>query len=183
MEDIDECAEHTNICKNGHCTNTFGSFMCSCNEGFRLDDSGVVCIDVNECFENPYICRIGECVNEEGRYYCQCPEGYMPLPGRSKQSSILFGSGFNVPFVFVEECVDMRKDLCFLNYDRGECTTPMTESQSKKVCCCSMGQAWGPCEPCPSHGTSRYTLVVDVTPFDRKTLNITALMNDVSFTI
>lgn len=83
LEDIDECEEHTNICKNGHCTNTFGSFMCSCNEGFRLDDSAVVCADINECLENPYICRIGECINEEGRYYCLCPEGYMPLPGRS----------------------------------------------------------------------------------------------------
>lgn len=57
--------------------------MCSCNEGFRLDENGVGCVDVNECYENPYICRIGDCINEEGRYYCQCPEGYMPLPGRS----------------------------------------------------------------------------------------------------
>lgn len=61
--------------------------------------------------------------------------------------------------MYVEECVDMRKDLCFLNYDGGECSTPMTESQSKKVCCCSMGQAWGPCETCPRHGTSRYTCI------------------------
>lgn len=84
VEDIDECAEHENICKNGHCTNTFGSFMCSCNEGYRLDESGVICLDINECLENPGICSIGQCINEEGKYYCQCPEGYMPLPGGSK---------------------------------------------------------------------------------------------------
>lgn len=57
--------------------------MCSCSEGFRLDDSGVMCVDVNECVENPNICRVGECINEEGKYYCLCPEGYMPLPGKS----------------------------------------------------------------------------------------------------
>lgn len=132
--------------------------MCSCNEGFRLDGTGVICEDVNECLENPYICRVGECVNEEGRFYCLCPEGYMPLPGRSRVLGCSGSSGTNV--CFSEECVDMRKDLCFLNYDRGECTTPMTESQSKKVCCCSMGQAWGPCEPCPSQGTSRYIVLL-----------------------
>lgn len=58
--------------------------MCSCNEGFRLDDTGVVCIDINECVENPNICSIGECINEPGKYYCLCPEGYMPLPGSRK---------------------------------------------------------------------------------------------------
>lgn len=58
--------------------------MCSCNEGFRLDDSGVVCVDIDECFENPGICSVGQCINEEGRYFCQCPDGYMSLPGGSK---------------------------------------------------------------------------------------------------
>ncbi|XP_065169457.1 fibrillin-2-like [Atheta coriaria] len=138
LEDIDECAEHENLCENGHCTNTFGSFMCSCNEGFRLDNSGVMCVDIDECAESPNICPVGQCVNEDGKYYCECPDGYMPLPGR-------------------RECVDMRKDLCFLNYERWTCSTPMTQNQTKKVCCCSMGQAWGqPCEPCPIPGSTDY---------------------------
>ncbi|XP_072384771.1 fibrillin-1-like [Diabrotica undecimpunctata] len=146
LEDINECEEHKNICQNGHCTNTFGSFMCSCNEGYRLDPTGFQCIDVNECFENPSICNVGECVNEPGKYYCQCPEGYMPMPGR-------------------RECVDMRKDLCFLNYSRWRCSTPMTQNQTRKLCCCSMGQAWGqPCEPCPIAGTSEHVSLCGVRP-------------------
>lgn len=84
LEDINECEEHENICQNGHCTNTFGSFMCSCNEGYKLDETGYMCIDINECLENPGICNVGECVNEPGKYHCVCPEGYMPLPGRRK---------------------------------------------------------------------------------------------------
>lgn len=58
--------------------------MCSCNEGYRLDDAGFMCVDINECLENPNICNVGECINEPGKYYCQCPEGYMPMPGRRK---------------------------------------------------------------------------------------------------
>ncbi|XP_018328225.1 fibrillin-2 isoform X2 [Agrilus planipennis] len=146
LEDINECEEHPNICKNGHCTNTFGSFMCSCNDGFRLDPSGVICIDINECEENPNICNIGQCVNEPGKYFCQCPEGYMPLPGG-------------------RECVDMRKDICYLSYSRWRCSTPMTQNQTKKVCCCSMGQAWGqPCEPCPVPGSNDHVALCGVRP-------------------
>lgn len=44
LEDINECDEYENLCQNGHCTNTFGSFMCSCNDGFRLDDSNALCV-------------------------------------------------------------------------------------------------------------------------------------------
>lgn len=43
LEDVNECEEHDNMCKNGHCTNTFGSYMCSCNEGYRLDNTSTFC--------------------------------------------------------------------------------------------------------------------------------------------
>jgi hypothetical protein len=44
LEDINECEEYENLCQNGHCTNTFGSFMCLCNDGFRLDESNALCV-------------------------------------------------------------------------------------------------------------------------------------------
>ncbi|XP_018574078.1 fibrillin-2-like [Anoplophora glabripennis] len=138
LEDINECEEHDNICQNGHCTNTFGSFICSCDDGYKLDETGYMCVDVNECVEHPGICNVGECVNEPGKYHCVCPEGYMPLPGR-------------------RECVDMRKEPCYLNWSRWRCSTPMSQNQTRKVCCCSMGQGWGvDCQPCPLAGTSEY---------------------------
>lgn len=109
LEDINECDDHENICQNGHCTNTFGSFMCSCNEGFVLDETRTSCIgqlemwsyfyqfncwnffvtyhlitDINECALHPQICGIGQCINDEGKYHCECPEGYMAMPGGSK---------------------------------------------------------------------------------------------------
>ena len=84
LEDIIECEEFEHICQNGHCTNTFGSFICACNEGFRLDGSQSMCVDVNECKENPKLCKYGHCVNEEGSFRCSCPQGYMSMPDGSK---------------------------------------------------------------------------------------------------
>lgn len=65
-----------------------------------------------------------------------------------------------VVFSFLEECVDMRKETCYLKYSQGECTAPMSQDQTRLLCCCSMGEAWGrPCEPCPAQGTSMYNLI------------------------
>lgn len=73
------------------------------------------------------------------------------------KKSISSNSFNSFNFVLLEECVDMRRDLCFLDYSSWRCSQPMSQNQTKKVCCCSMGKAWGqPCEPCPLAGTSRY---------------------------
>ncbi|XP_054288254.1 fibrillin-2-like [Macrosteles quadrilineatus] len=146
LEDINECEEHEGICKNGHCTNTFGSFMCSCHTGFRLDDTHVNCVDINECQEKPEICGVGFCINDDGSYHCVCPDGYMLLPNG-------------------KECVDMRKELCYLSYEGGRCTQPMTNEQTRMLCCCSMGQAWGdPCQPCPADKSKDYLVLCGTQP-------------------
>ena len=46
LEDINECNTMINICTNGRCSNTFGSYMCTCNNGFELDDSAIGCVDI-----------------------------------------------------------------------------------------------------------------------------------------
>lgn len=38
--DVDEC--ETNPCTHG-CLNTYGSFMCTCDEGFELASDGTTC--------------------------------------------------------------------------------------------------------------------------------------------
>ena len=40
--DIDECSEGTHNCSQ-ICTDTDGSFMCGCNNGYRLDFDNVTC--------------------------------------------------------------------------------------------------------------------------------------------
>uniref|UniRef100_A0A8D8X304 Fibrillin-2 n=1 Tax=Cacopsylla melanoneura TaxID=428564 RepID=A0A8D8X304_9HEMI len=146
LEDINECDEHENICENGHCTNTFGSFMCSCQDGFRLDKTGTRCVDVDECLASIQRCGAGFCVNDIGTYHCICPDGYMLLP-----------SG--------KECIDMRREYCYLNYTDGICSLPMSNEQTRMVCCCSMGQAWGkPCQACPPPASRDYILLCGSKP-------------------
>ncbi|XP_078357327.1 uncharacterized protein LOC144642207 isoform X3 [Oculina patagonica] len=56
------------------CSNTPGSYTCSCVSGYRLDSDGKSCIDINECFNNNGGCS-HHCFNIPGSFYCGCPEG------------------------------------------------------------------------------------------------------------
>lgn len=43
-QDINECTEMPDLCKNGRCINTMGSYRCICNKGFKPDHSGTYCL-------------------------------------------------------------------------------------------------------------------------------------------
>jgi hypothetical protein len=58
-----------------------------------------------------------------------------------------------------QECIDMRKETCYISHPGAisGCGQPMSRPQTRVVCCCSMGTAWGPaCEACPVMGTQAY---------------------------
>lgn len=44
LADINECNIYPDICKNGRCINTDGSFRCECPSGYKLDESRRECI-------------------------------------------------------------------------------------------------------------------------------------------
>uniref|UniRef100_A0A8C5FTA7 Latent transforming growth factor beta binding protein 1 n=1 Tax=Gadus morhua TaxID=8049 RepID=A0A8C5FTA7_GADMO len=72
---INECLDHR-TCSNGVCTNSEGSFSCSCFEGFQ-SVQGKSCQDVNECVDEPDLCAPnGVCANTEGSYQCVCDIGF-----------------------------------------------------------------------------------------------------------
>ncbi|XP_064294038.1 fibrillin-2 isoform X2 [Phalacrocorax carbo] len=74
--DIDECKVMPNLCRNGQCINTMGSFRCFCKIGYTTDISGTSCIDLDECSQSPKPCNF-ICKNSEGSYQCSCPRGYI----------------------------------------------------------------------------------------------------------
>ncbi|KAJ7410447.1 fibrillin 2 [Pitangus sulphuratus] len=74
--DIDECKVMRNLCRNGQCINTMGSFRCFCKAGHTTDISGTSCNDLDECSQSPRPCHF-ICKNSEGSYQCSCPRGYI----------------------------------------------------------------------------------------------------------
>ena len=93
--DVNECAVFS-PCEQV-CTNTIGSFQCSCRKGFHLQSDTSSCADVNECLEaainSSSLCSDNsECINTHGSYMCVCAPGYDLINGtcqRMLHNSIL----------------------------------------------------------------------------------------------
>ena len=102
IADANECVQNTDGCAH-NCSNTIGSYTCSCETGYSLDDDdhgctgnttikGIgsimdlhVCLssDINECSSGIHNCdENAACSNTNGRYSCHCNTGWG-------------GSGFN----------------------------------------------------------------------------------------
>ncbi|XP_072028540.1 uncharacterized protein [Amphiura filiformis] len=72
--DIDECSVSPSPCDvNAFCTNTFGSFTCTCNTGFAGD--GFSCTAINYCLSLPCD-NGGTCQDFINGYRCTCPSGF-----------------------------------------------------------------------------------------------------------
>ncbi|XP_053373366.1 uncharacterized protein LOC123544865 [Mercenaria mercenaria] len=81
--DIDECSDGTKCSQN--CVNTYGSYRCSCNNGYSLLSDGYSCQDQDECsswnywsWDNGHNCA-HLCTNTPGSYSCTCYNGYRLL--------------------------------------------------------------------------------------------------------
>ncbi|XP_078664090.1 E-selectin-like [Branchiostoma floridae x Branchiostoma belcheri] len=72
--DIDECSATNGGCDHV-CTNTLGSFQCSCVDGFNLNADGHSCDDIDECINANGGCE-QNCHNFIGSYLCTCGAGY-----------------------------------------------------------------------------------------------------------
>ncbi|KAL9989007.1 hypothetical protein ACROYT_G003511 [Oculina patagonica] len=72
--DIDECAANKHDCAaEAVCTNTAGSFICTCLDGYQ--GNGKTCQDKDECSTNEHNCNSAEaCVNTIGSFTCSCTE-------------------------------------------------------------------------------------------------------------
>ena len=78
--DVDECARNNGGCDHT-CTNTAGSYACSCRAGYLLADSiqggeslPTACLDVDECATPLNECET-RCINTPGQFHCECDEG------------------------------------------------------------------------------------------------------------
>lgn len=51
LPDINECQVMPDLCRNGQCINTIGSFRCHCNVGYKADFTATSCVGTSAlCF-------------------------------------------------------------------------------------------------------------------------------------
>merc|ERR1712136_468980 len=112
--DNNECTDGTSNCHaDATCTNTKGSFLCTCNTGYTGD--GVTCRDINECDLEP--CPLeAYCTNTIGSYVCTCRDGYNLVSesaGGSGEGSGEMGSGVgsNPQTLVCESKCGIQKEL------------------------------------------------------------------------
>eukprot|EP01124_Arcella_intermedia_P018681 TRINITY_DN257_c0_g1_i2.p1 TRINITY_DN257_c0_g1~~TRINITY_DN257_c0_g1_i2.p1 ORF type:complete len:1093 (+),score=193.29 TRINITY_DN257_c0_g1_i2:407-3280(+) len=97
-KDIDECLSHTHNCEH-FCTNSIGSYNCSCDSRAKLnvDRHHCDCIngfqkltgtcqDINECLAGTHNCtqKYQICINTDGSWSCPCDEGCIESDGQCK---------------------------------------------------------------------------------------------------
>jgi fibulin 1/2 len=116
--DVDECATNNGGCADT-CTNTTGSFVCSCGPGYVLDANGHNCdtTDINECATNNGGCTQA-CTNTVGGFACSCASGYLLASD---------GVGCNE----IDECAT----------NNGGCAATCTNTPGSYVCSCPQGYA------------------------------------------
>ncbi|XP_044057061.1 adhesion G protein-coupled receptor L4 [Siniperca chuatsi] len=87
--DDNECQNVTNICGDrGNCTNTLGSYFCTCVSGYTSTgvaefqpNDGTECIDIDECKSGQVCGPNSHCHNTNGSFYCTCQRDYIPTLG------------------------------------------------------------------------------------------------------
>ncbi|XP_062866452.1 growth arrest-specific protein 6 [Trichomycterus rosablanca] len=74
-QDVNECSNENGRCDQ-ECTNTKGSYRCSCRDGYKLYQHHK-CLDVDECSDIPDVCGTAQCRNLMGSFECLCDVGYI----------------------------------------------------------------------------------------------------------
>ncbi|XP_046886162.1 latent-transforming growth factor beta-binding protein 1 isoform X2 [Hypomesus transpacificus] len=157
-KDADECVLFgEEICKDGFCLNSQGSYECYCKTGLYYDEAKLQCRDINECLDE-FICVGGVCMNSEGSYTCFCTH---PMVLDPENKHCVFP-----PDVAEHHGPTDYQGICWqtLLTDTMTCTEPLADKKTTYTeCCCLHGEAWGAdCALCPPKNTEDYASMCNV---------------------
>ena len=79
LSDIDKCLSNAHNCDaNANCSNSPGTFTCTCNIGYTGRGTSGNCKDINECSTAAHNCDLNaSCGNTPGSFQCTCNNGYV----------------------------------------------------------------------------------------------------------
>ncbi|KAF7670212.1 hypothetical protein LDENG_00043540 [Lucifuga dentata] len=155
-KDLNECEMFgSELCKNGQCSNLFGSYTCYCRSGFYYDNIRFECVDFNEC-EIENTCVDGECVNTAGSFSCFC---HHPLVLDSTQRHCINTTEESL------EPDDVHMEICWQNLvEEDTCASPLQSHRTTYTeCCCLYGVAWsGQCALCPKRESEDFAVMCNL---------------------
>ncbi|KAI0238816.1 hypothetical protein LSAT2_010422 [Lamellibrachia satsuma] len=130
-EDIDECAGDEHRCdEHANCTNTVGTFKCTCHVGFTQFNA-TVCQDFDECNSDPCD-NGGECINGNNNYTCDCLAGYTGVNCETEinecESSPCSSDGT------CQDLVNRYRCACIHGYTGERCETDLDNECASSPC-------------------------------------------------
>ena len=132
-DDIDECAELSHNCVNADCTDTDGSFECTCHAGY---DGAPSCTGINECADgHANQCETGEggngiCTDATPGYTCTCAPGYSNDWNANEWNAV-------TPGVYDQVCTDI--DECANNDHNCDTNATCNDTDGSYDCTCDSG--------------------------------------------
>uniref|UniRef100_A0A7S0EN53 LysM domain-containing protein n=1 Tax=Hanusia phi TaxID=3032 RepID=A0A7S0EN53_9CRYP len=100
--DVNECLSPSACDVNAACTNSQGSYACTCNAGYSGD--GLLCQNINECSQS--VCDPkANCTDTQGSFICVCLPGYYDLS--LKDSTIAQGKVCKEYGLYIEPIGDV----------------------------------------------------------------------------
>eukprot|EP00735_Rhodelphis_limneticus_P009809 TRINITY_DN2875_c0_g1::TRINITY_DN2875_c0_g1_i3::g.6029::m.6029 TRINITY_DN2875_c0_g1::TRINITY_DN2875_c0_g1_i3::g.6029 ORF type:complete len:359 (-),score=56.95,sp/P35555/FBN1_HUMAN/47.97/9e-27,sp/P35555/FBN1_HUMAN/39.32/7e-20,sp/P35555/FBN1_HUMAN/37.90/6e-16,sp/P35555/FBN1_HUMAN/36.97/4e-15,sp/P35555/FBN1_HUMAN/37.04/6e-14,sp/P35555/FBN1_HUMAN/38.98/1e-13,sp/P35555/FBN1_HUMAN/36.59/7e-13,sp/P35555/FBN1_HUMAN/38.66/2e-12,sp/P35555/FBN1_HUMAN/34.33/6e-12,sp/P35555/FBN1_HUMAN/32.33/7e-12,sp/P35555/F len=117
-EDVNECTMNLHNCgTHGTCSNTAGSFTCTCHSGYQPSTGAVACTNENECTLSKHNCGTNAaCTDTDGAFSCSCNAGY---------------SGNGLSCANIDECIQ--------NTDNCHADATCTDTVGSFTCACSAG--------------------------------------------
>ncbi|XP_035662470.1 tenascin-like [Branchiostoma floridae] len=133
--DIDECSAANGGCDHV-CSNTMGSFQCSCVTGFNLNVDSSTCDDVDECNVGNDVCQ-QNCNNIIGSYWCSCGTGYRLNSDSRTCADVDECSGANGGCA--QACANTISNVDECASGNGGCEQHCTNNIGSFDCSCSTG--------------------------------------------